>query len=260
MALTGTRRAPGRRDERESFVIILALDTATREGSVALRSAHALLGWASGDPERTHGERLPGDLLALLSAHETDLHEVEVFAVCTGPGSFTGLRVGLATIQGFALATGRPVIAVPTLEALAHAGLEQQPPQGRRPTLVVPWMDAHRGEVFGAVYRVDQDGVVREHHPSAVGTTDVLLQEWEPVLKASPVLFVGNAVDGARLAIADALGAEAAVQTLPSMPPLAPTAARLAQARGADAATSPHAIRPVYVRRPDAELARDRRR
>ena len=241
-------------------MIILALDTATREGSVALRSAHALLGWSSGDSERTHGERLPGDLLALLSAHETDLHEVEVFAVCTGPGSFTGLRVGLATIQGFALATGRPVIAVPTLEALAHAGLEQQPPEPHRSTLVVPWMDAHRGEVFGAVYRVDDDGVVTEHCPAAVGTTDVLLQEWAPVLQASPVLFVGNAVEGARVAIADALGAEAEVQTIPSMPPLAPPAALLAQTREANAATSPHAIRPVYVRRPDAELARDRRR
>lgn len=241
-------------------MIILALDTATREGSVALRSAHALLGWSSGDPERTHGERLPGDLLALLSAHGTDLHEIEIFAVCTGPGSFTGLRVGLATIQGVALATSRPVIGVPTLEALAHAGLEQRPPKGHRPTLVVPWMDAHRGEVFGAVYRVDRDGVVTEHHPAAVGTTDLLLQEWAPALKASPVLFVGNAVDRARLAIADALGAQAEVRILPSMPPLAPTAALLAQARRTDAATSPHAIRPVYVRRPDAELARDRRR
>ena len=238
-------------------MIILALDTTTRAGSVALVSAHTLLGWSSGNPERTHGERLPGDLLALLSTHETDLHEVEVFAVCTGPGSFTGLRIGLATIQGFALATGRPVMAVATLEALAHAGLAGQPPEVDRPTWVVPWMEAHREEVFGAVYRVDHDGVVTEHHPAAVGATDILLREWAPVLRQSPVLFVGDAVDRARVAIADALGAE--TQMMPSMPPLAPTAALLAQARAADAATSPYAIRPVYVRRPDAELARERR-
>ena len=238
-------------------MIILALDTATRAGSVALMSSHTLLGWSSGDPERTHGERLPGDLLTLLSAHKTDLHEVEVFAVCTGPGSFTGLRIGLATIQGLALATSRPVVAVPTLEALAVAGLTQQSATDRS-TLVVPWMDAHRGEVFGAVYQSDRNGVVTEHRPSAVGTTDVLLQEWGSVLREPSVLFVGNAVDQARVAIEDALGA--AVQMVPSMPPLAPTVARLAQDRAADAATSPHAIRPVYVRRPDAELARDRRR
>ncbi len=236
-------------------MIILALDTATRAGSVALASGDTLLGWSSGDPERTHGERLPGDLLRLLSAHDTDLHDVEIFAVCTGPGSFTGLRIGLATIQGFALATRRPVIAVPTLEALAHAGLDTQPREAHRPALVIPWMDAHRGEVFGAVYRVDHHGVVTEHHCAAVGTTDVLLQEWASVLAESPVLFVGDAVDRARVAIGNAVGGEP--RMVPSMPPLAPTVALLAQAR---AATAPHAIRPVYVRRPDAELARERRR
>ena len=239
-------------------MIILALDTTTRAGSVALTSANTLVGWSSGDPERTHGERLPGDLLSLLSAHETNLHEVEVFAVCAGPGSFTGLRIGLATIQGLALATGRPALTVPTLEALAHAGLACQPPGGTPPTWVVPWMDAHRGEVFGAVYRVGHDGVVTEHHPAAVGTTDVLLEEWAPGLRQSPILFVGNAVERARVAITNTVGAEA--QMDPSMPPLAPTVARLAQDRANDAAASPHAIRPVYVRRPDAELARERRR
>jgi tRNA threonylcarbamoyladenosine biosynthesis protein TsaB len=251
---------PARRDEREILVIVLALDTATREGSVALRSADTLLGWSTGDPERPHGERLPGELLALLSVHETDLCEVEIFAVCTGPGSFTGLRVGLATIQGVALATGRPVIAVPTLEALAHAGLEQLAPQAQRLTLIVPWMDAYRGEVFGAVYRVNHEGVVTEHHPAAVGTTDVLLQELAPILKASPVLFVGNAVEGARVAIANTIGVEAEVQMLESMPSFAPTVALIAEARGADTAVSPHAIRPVYVRRPYSELPSGQRK
>jgi len=239
-------------------VIVLALDTTTRAGSVALMSGNTLLGWLSGDPEHTHGERLPGDLLRLLSAHETSLHDVEVFGVCSGPGSFTGLRVGLATVQGFALATGRPVMTVPTLEALAYAGLECQPPGFNRPTWVVPWMDAYRGEVFGAVYRVGQDGVVTECYPPAVGSSDALLEEWVPVLEQSPVLFVGSAVERSLVGIAESLGAEARVD--PSMPPLAPTVAVLAQARANDTVGSPHAIRPVYVRRPDAELARERRR
>jgi len=237
-------------------VIILALDTSTRAGSVALMSAHTLLGWSSGDPKRIHGERLPGDLLTLLSAHETALHEVEAFAVCTGPGSFTGLRIGLATIQGLALATCRPVVAIPALEALAVAGLKQHPGP-HRSRLVVPWMDAHRGEVFTAIYQADHDGAVTEYRPAAVGTTDMLLREWASVLEGSSVLFVGDAVDEARVVIEETLGAE--VQMVPSMPPLAPTVARLAQDRAADTATLPHAIRPVYVRRPDAELARDRR-
>ena len=239
-------------------MIVLALDTTTRAGSVALMSDNTLLGWLSGDPERTHGERLPGDILRLLSAHETSLHDVEVFAVCTGPGSFTGLRIGLATIQGFALATGRPVMAVPTLEALAYAGLECQPFGLNRPAWVIPWMDAHRGEVFGAVYRAGQDEAVTECYPPVVGSSAALLEEWVPVLEHSPVLFVGNAVERSRGEIADRLGAE--VRLDPSMPPLAPTVAALARAKGSDGVLLPYAIRPVYVRRPDAELARDRRR
>ena len=153
-------------------MIILALDTTTRAGSVALMSADTLLGWSSGDPDRTHGERLPGDLLRLLATHGTSLHDVDLFAVCAGPGSFTGLRVGLATVQGLALATGRRVVPIPTLEALAHAGLEHQPSGGQRPALIVPWMDAHRREVFAAVYQID-GGVLTEYRPAAVGAADV---------------------------------------------------------------------------------------
>ena len=237
-------------------MIILALDTTSRAGSVALLSANTLLGWSSGDADRTHGERLPGDLLTLLATHGTSLHDVALFAVCAGPGSFTGLRVGLATIQGLALATGRRVVPIPTLEALAQAGLERQPSGGLRPALVVPWMNAHRQEVFAAVYQID-GGVLSEYRPAAVGAAEVLLREWAPVLTSSHVLFVGDAVEQTQGAIANLVGQDAA--TLPAMPPLAPTVARLASAR-ADAATSPHDVRPVYVRRPDAELARERRR
>lgn len=221
-------------------------------------SGNELLGWLSGDPERTHGERLPGDVLRLLSAHGTSLHDVEVFAVCSGPGSFTGLRIGLATIQGFALATGRPVMTVPTLEALAYAGLERQPPEVNRPNWIVPWMDAHRGEVFGAIYRVGHDGMMTECYSPVVGSSAALLEEWVQVLEQSQVLFVGNAVERSRVGIVDSLGAE--VRLDPSMPPLAPTVAVLAQAKGRDNVLLPYAIRPVYVRRPDAELARERRR
>ena len=205
-----------------------------------------------------HGERLPGDLLELLSELETGLRDVDVFAVCTGPGSFTGLRVGLATMQGLALAMQRQVVAVPTLEALAHAGLERLPSGARRPALVVPWMDAHRGEVFGAVYNVKDDVVSTERQPAAVGAAEALLHDWVPVLRQSPVLFVGDAVERARITIAEALGDRPALVS--SIPPLAPITALLAHARAAHAAAEPHAIRPVYVRRPDAELARERRR
>ena len=236
-------------------MISLALDTATRTGGVALASDNTLVGWLSGDPERTHGERLPGDLLACLAAHTVTLADVDLFAVCTGPGSFTGLRVGLATMQGLALAAGRPLVGIPTLEALAHAGLEQGTDED--PALVIPWMDAQRGETFGAAYHVENRVVSTEHQPAAAAPAETLLKAWAPMLRESGVLFVGDAVEPTQTAIREIIGPDSIL--IPSMPPLAPTVALLARARAA-AAVAPHLIRPVYVRRPDAELARERRR
>ena len=99
---------------------ILALETVTRRGSVALWDAGVVVARAGGDT-RTHGARLPGELLALLEERGLRLADVDLFAVISGPGSFTGLRVGMASIQGLALAGHRQVIPIPTLEAMAES-------------------------------------------------------------------------------------------------------------------------------------------
>src|SRR5687768_1481440 len=73
-----------------------------------------------GTDARTHAESLPGAALAILADHGLSIRDVDRFVVVAGPGSFTGLRVGIAAIQGFALVTDRKVAAVPTLEAMAE--------------------------------------------------------------------------------------------------------------------------------------------
>src|SRR5215467_3950880 len=98
-------------------MVILAVETATRVGSVAV-SIDGTVDARLGDPSRTHGERLPQDLLDLLAAHQRGIADVDLFAVIVGPGSFTGLRVGMATIQGLALTKGKTVVPVSTLEAI----------------------------------------------------------------------------------------------------------------------------------------------
>src|SRR5579863_714634 len=119
---------------------VLALDTTTRAGSLALLDEDRLVEEASGDPSRTHAERLPGEMLALLARHALTVPDVDVFAVASGPGSFTGLRIGIATIQGLAFASGRPVVAVSALGALAQMASRALQPGA----LVAAWMDAHR--------------------------------------------------------------------------------------------------------------------
>ena len=135
-------------------MVILALDTTTKAGSCALWRDGALVEQRPGDAARTHAERLPGDLADLLAAHGLTVKDVDLYAVASGPGSFTGLRVGIATIQGLALVHGRKVVAVSALEALAQCGAAAV--EGA--TLAGGWMEAYRGEVFGALYRITARG------------------------------------------------------------------------------------------------------
>src|SRR5207253_594447 len=114
----------------------VSLDTTTRGGSVALVDDHRVIEEAGGDPSRTHGERLPGEILALIERHAVRVSDIDLFAVASGPGSFTGLRIGIATIQGFAVATGRRIVAISALDALA----QQASAHVEEGALIAPWM------------------------------------------------------------------------------------------------------------------------
>ena len=244
-------------------MLVLALDTSTATGSVALVRDAELLGCFTGNPARTHGERLPGDVTSLLEAHDCAVSAVDLFAVCCGPGSFTGLRVGLATIQALALVNQRQVVTVPTLEAAARAVLPAA--IGAAPGLVGAWMNAHRGEVFAALYEAPAADNARGSSAAAVGplveiaspvvaAPEVVARQWRDLLLGDGrrVAVIGDAVESARPLLERDL--DCAGLLAGTVPPLAPIAARLA-ARGRTA-VGPHAARPVYVRRPDAELAR----
>ena len=223
---------------------VLALDTSTRAGSAALARGGDVVAAASGDPSRTHGERLPGDLLALAGDAGVALSRIDLFAVSRGPGSFTGLRVGLATIQALALAHRRSVLPVSTLEALAHT-----PGQGER---VLAWMDGHRGDVFAALY---ERAAARCLAGPCAGDPTEILESWAADLGARRLDVVGDGVRATRALLARRLGRAAVLVDDP--PPLAPVIARIAFQRR-DPGIAPHAVQPLYVRRPDAVLARER--
>jgi tRNA threonylcarbamoyladenosine biosynthesis protein TsaB len=236
------------------YMLVLALDTTTRRGSAALLRHGTLLGCEIGDAARTHGQRLPGDIIRLLDRHGLNVRDIDLFAVAAGPGSFTGLRIGIATMQGLALANSRRIVGISTFDALNLAGrLALSPQPLALQSAVGAWLDAQRGEVFSALYRGDEliDG------PS-VGKPDDALARWTATLNLKDdVTFVG---DGALTYAQVILGVLPNASILPNVPPLAPAIARLAEEAAArHEAVSPDAIRPIYVRRPDAELARDRR-
>lgn len=224
---------------------ILALDTSTRGGSAALARDADVVAESSGDPSRTHGERLPGDLLALAGKAGVALSSIDLFAVSSGPGSFTGLRVGLASIQALALIHRRGVVPVSTLEALART-----PGSGE---LVLAWMDAHRRDVFAALH--DRAGAACLAGP-CVGNPAEILESWSADLAGRRVDVVGDGVPASRALLVEHFGPAAVLQDDP--PALAPVIARLAFERR-DRAIAPHAAQPLYVRRPDAVVAREGR-
>ncbi len=126
---------------------LLAVESATRVAGVAVLRGGELLAATALAPERPVSETLLPAILEVLARAAVPLEGLGALAVSIGPGSFTGLRVGLATVKGLAFEPPLPVVAVPTLEALAWA---VAPPEA----VVAAVLDAQRGEVYGAVFRL----------------------------------------------------------------------------------------------------------
>jgi len=226
-------------------MLVLALDTTTRPGSCAVASGARILHEAVGDPSRSQAERLPAELIALLEHARVSLDDVDVFAVATGPGSFTGLRIGIATMQGLAFAAGKPLVGVSGLDALAQLGEAEADGSA-----IATWVDAWRGEVYAARY----ERGAQIQPPLVAKPGDLLAGS-----ARTPTLFIGDGAQVYRGEILARLGGAARIARAVH-PPLAATIAITAGVtaqRGE--CPHPHAIRPLYVRRTDAELAKDAR-
>src|SRR5436305_14843465 len=106
---------------------VLALDTTTTPGSVAIVDDDRIVVERSGDPLRPHAERLPGDILIALDSCDLAVTDIDVFAIASGPGSFTGVRIGIATIQGLAFVNRKRVVPVSALTALGSIVANAEP-------------------------------------------------------------------------------------------------------------------------------------
>jgi tRNA threonylcarbamoyladenosine biosynthesis protein TsaB len=237
---------------------VLSLDTSTRGGSIALVENDRVVEERSGDPARDHAERLPRALLDLLRAHGLTTSAVDLFAIVSGPGSFTGLRIGIATVQGLAFVNRRQIAAVSAFEALGHLGS-----RGLADGAIVGvWMDAMRRDVFSALYRVGPFAMFDLRQLTVlddprVDRPEAILERWRVLSAAPPAVFIG---DGATTFAGSICSSYPASEIRPH-PLLAGAAGRLAAAQAAAGLTcEPGAVRPLYVRRPDAEIERERRR
>src|SRR5439155_20361766 len=161
---------------------LLAVETSTLTGALALLDGEALIAESRVNVAVAHGERLLAAADALLTGARWRVADLDALAVAIRPGSFTGLRIGVSTVKGLAFATGKPVVAVPTLDALAW-----NVPFAGRP--VCPILDAKKGEVYTALY-LTQDGRLDRLSPDRAVAPEALVEELarDP---GGPIVFVG---------------------------------------------------------------------
>lgn len=146
--------------------LILSIETATLVGSVALCKGDEVLATHNGHNGPSHSNTLLREIEAVLKDGDMQLRDIDLFAVAIGPGSFTGLRIGIATVKGLAFTLERPCIGIPTLEAVAHsAGTCER---------VVAALPAGRGEVFVQMFSVSSDSVVAMDKATHISPTQML--------------------------------------------------------------------------------------
>jgi tRNA threonylcarbamoyladenosine biosynthesis protein TsaB len=234
-------------------VLVLAVDTSTAIGSVALVDAGEVRAELAARVSAKHGETLLPNVARVLEEAGVRIEDVALLAVGLGPGSFTGLRVGLATMKGLALAWGTPLVGVSSLRVLARGAAP-----GAR--VVVSLLDAHKQEVFAAAWSEDASGALVERvaafHAGPEAAAAQLLEGLAG--DASPLVLVGDAPEALRIPIEAALVAAGRAVApapegtdFPGAVALAREAERLFVERGADAMG---ALEPLYVRPPDITL------
>jgi tRNA threonylcarbamoyladenosine biosynthesis protein TsaB len=222
---------------------ILGIETSTKTGSVAIISDEEVIAQYSLNIEVTHSERLMATVDRVLKDTGMHMRQFDGFAVAIGPGSFTGLRIGLSTVKGLALATGRPVAAVPTLKVLAW-----NLPHSAYP--VCPLLDARKNEVYAALYTFDGPVLQQVLSERVVALTRLAEQ------LTGRIIFTGEAARLFQTEIIQIFGDAAFFAPRSAALPSAAAVAEIGldmikNGKQAD----PDSLAPMYIRRPEAEVA-----
>ena len=221
---------------------ILAVDTATTSCSVAIVDKTSLLSEFILDREETHSKHLMDMIKASLRMSGLNFSDLDGFAVTRGPGSFTGLRIGISTIKGLAVALEKPVVGVSSLEALAL-----QVSYSR--DLICPILDARKGEVYFSRYRF-LNGHLKNQTKERVAPPDKAVDDL-----SESCLFVGNGALLYKEIILEKMGKFASFAPLIQNTIRASTMAYLSMAKFEKNDTDDiEKISPYYIRKSDAEL------
>lgn len=175
---------------------ILAIDSSGLVASVAIVENDNLIAEYTLNYKKTHSQTLLPMIDEIVKMTETELETIDAIAVAKGPGSFTGLRIGTATVKGLGLALGKPIIGVPTVEGLAMNLFHTK-------DLICPLMDARRNQVYTGIYRFERDQMLVVKEQVAVGIEEILNAL---NMIGEPVVFLGDGVPVYKEVIAKTAG------------------------------------------------------
>ena len=221
---------------------ILSIDTSTATCTVGLVAGPDVVAESVDHSGRTHARHIMRMLDETLNQAAMSLEDVDGFGVITGPGTFTGLRIGISTVQGMAYALSKPVAGITSLDALAaQAKTELQ--------YICPMVDARRQEVYYGLYEAHAKGL-KQTGPHQVAAPAALLEQIQV-----PCYFLGTGARMYRQVITDTLGSEALFSDADMDRIHSEVIARLARAQLQEAEAQPlPLVSPYYIRRSDAEM------
>ncbi len=221
---------------------VLGIDTSTLTGSVGLIDDERPIAQYSLSIEVTHSERLMEAIDTLLHGARLGLEDIDGFAISIGPGSFTGLRIGLGTVKGLCMATEKMAVSVPTLEALA-ANLPYCS------YAICPILDARKKEVYAALFKYDKNGDMIRITEDRVISPQLLADQIR-----EPAVFLGDGVSVYGDFFKKRLGNFAHFAPVNAMLPSGLSVARIGLPKLKRGETASSADVPVYIRKSEAEI------
>lgn len=164
---------------------ILAIDSSSMVATVAITTDGILNAEYTINHKKTHSQTLLPMIAEIVKMIEIDMDSIDAVAITGGPGSYTGLRIGSATAKGIGLALNKPIINVPTMDALAYNLYSSQ-------YVICPIMDARRGQVYTGIYKFEETEM-KTIKPQCIMMIDELIKELDTIKES--VMFLGDGVD-----------------------------------------------------------------
>ncbi len=165
---------------------ILSIDTATEAAYVVLGNEHEIISFRENKEQKTHASFVQPAINEILKENGMSLNDIDAVSVSNGPGSYTGLRVGLSSAKGIAYALNKPLILLNTLEIMAQSAILELKDEG---LLYCPMIDARRMEVFTAIYNISLNNLFV---PSAVILSE---DSFKDILESNKVVFFGSGAE-----------------------------------------------------------------